>query len=118
MLKLSQGITLYSVPPPGSGTILALILNILDGYNFNETSISSIERAILTDHRIVEAFKFAFAKRTELGDPEFLPTNLVSFSDICRTCLTSIWSVSRVTRGFIMSRRDRLLPLSDYKKFD
>ncbi|KAK6625619.1 hypothetical protein RUM43_005918 [Polyplax serrata] len=77
VLKLSQGITLYSVPPPGSGTILALILNILDGYNFNETSISSIERAILTDHRIVEAFKFAFAKRTELGDPEFLPTNLI-----------------------------------------
>ena len=56
--------TLYSVPPPGSGAVLALILNILDTCN-----IQSEDDTPLLYHRMVEAFKWAYAKRTELGDP-------------------------------------------------
>ena len=56
--------TLYSVPPPGSGAVLALILNILDTCN-----IKPGEDTPLFYHRMVEAFKWAYAKRTELGDP-------------------------------------------------
>ena len=33
MTLKNKGMTLYSVPPPGSGAIMAYILNILDLYN-------------------------------------------------------------------------------------
>lgn len=60
----SIGMTFYSIPPPGSGAIMAYILNILDNYN-----IQPEDDAPLLYHRIIEAFKWAFALRTELGDP-------------------------------------------------
>lgn len=46
--------------------VLSFILQILDGYeNFDETPISY--------HRMIESFKFAFAKRSYLGDRKFVP---------------------------------------------
>ncbi|XP_044730162.1 scoloptoxin SSD14-like isoform X2 [Chrysoperla carnea] len=63
---------LYTVPPPASGVLLGLILNVLNQYNFTEESIADIDDRVLTYHRIIEAFKYAFAKRTELGDLNFL----------------------------------------------
>ncbi|XP_075221568.1 glutathione hydrolase 1 proenzyme-like [Lycorma delicatula] len=41
------------------------------------SSVSNINSTILTTHRMVEAFKYAFARRTELGDPDFV--NITSF---------------------------------------
>ncbi|XP_018021651.1 glutathione hydrolase 1 proenzyme isoform X2 [Hyalella azteca] len=64
------GYTLYSMPVPGSGHILAFILNILDDFNLNSESIKS-PKSLVTHQRIVEAFKYAYAKRTELGDSDF-----------------------------------------------
>lgn len=74
-----HGDTLYTSPPPGSGALLAFILNILDGYNMTEDSIQNLSNTTLTFHRLVEAFKFAYAKRTELGDPDFVDVTDVSF---------------------------------------
>ncbi|KAF5277188.1 hypothetical protein FQR65_LT03894 [Abscondita terminalis] len=71
-VQLNNGERVYSIKPPGSGLILAFILNILDGYNFTSSSLSSTENSILTYHRIIEAFKFAYARRTELGDLSFV----------------------------------------------
>ncbi|XP_063880968.1 scoloptoxin SSD14-like isoform X6 [Scylla paramamosain] len=62
---------MFSIMPPGSGLILGFILNILDEYGFTPDSMDEGHR-ILTHHRITEAMKWAYAKRTELGDSNFV----------------------------------------------
>lgn len=63
--------TWYSTPPPGSGAVLSLILNILKGYNMTAQDREGLNNSVLTYHRIVEAFKFAYAYRALLGDQDF-----------------------------------------------
>lgn len=66
---------MYSVPPPGSGPVLSLALGILSGYGYSRSNATgSADDAALMYHRIVEALKFAYAKRTYLGDEAFVNT--------------------------------------------
>lgn len=58
------GYTLISSPPPGSGAIMASILGVMDAYN-----PSPLDRhRPLAWHRFIEACKFGYATRTEMGD--------------------------------------------------
>jgi len=66
------GFTLYNPRPPSSGAVLSFILGILDGYNFTPDDMSDVQSKSLTYHRIAEAFKFAYAKRSKLGDAKFV----------------------------------------------
>jgi len=58
---LPGGYTLISVPPPGSGSLLSLVLQIAGGWVKGFDTARDV-------HRVVEAFKFMYARRTELGD--------------------------------------------------
>jgi gamma-glutamyltranspeptidase / glutathione hydrolase / leukotriene-C4 hydrolase len=56
--------TLYTIPLPGSGIVLTFIMDILKNFTLDTSALSW--------HRVIEAFKFAYAKRTNLGDPAFV----------------------------------------------
>merc|ERR1719289_57025 len=60
----NKGYTLVSSPPPGSGVITNAIVGVMDLYNPDPMD----KHNPLYWHRFVEATKFAFAKRTDMGD--------------------------------------------------
>ncbi|CRL08032.1 CLUMA_CG020993, isoform A [Clunio marinus] len=57
---LNDNSTFHTFPLPSNGAITPFILNLLKDYDLKHDSLSY--------HRIVEAFKFAYAKRSLLGD--------------------------------------------------
>lgn len=61
----------YSIPPPASGGVLLMALNILEGYNLtcDGTNQKELEWSTVSVHRLVEAMKFSYAERTKLADP-------------------------------------------------
>jgi len=71
-------LTHYTLPAPNGGPVLTHILNMNEGYNFKPSDLSTTEKAVLTYHRIVESFKFSYAYRPYLGDPDF-QTNKTEF---------------------------------------
>lgn len=69
---------LYAVPPTSSGTIVEHIMSILEVFNITKADFATEEKKALTIHRMVEALKFGFAKRWELGDVRFNEVHEVS----------------------------------------
>ncbi|CAF1440184.1 unnamed protein product [Rotaria sordida] len=68
-IHLNNSLTGFTSQAPSSGPILIFILNILQGYNMLENNFKNTSTSALFYHRLIEAFKFAYAKRNELGDP-------------------------------------------------
>ncbi|XP_050957285.1 glutathione hydrolase 1 proenzyme isoform X1 [Labeo rohita] len=69
-LNFTVGKYIFHAPDaPFGGPVLALILNILKGYNISSSSVSTTEKKILTYHRMIEAFRFANVQKGKLGDP-------------------------------------------------
>ncbi|XP_034832125.1 glutathione hydrolase 1 proenzyme-like [Maniola hyperantus] len=66
-VSISDEHTLYSVPLPGSGSVLAFMLNMMRGWIGVGTDVPVGSN--LYWHRVIETFKYAYAKRTGLGDP-------------------------------------------------
>jgi len=60
--------TIYTVPAPCGGPVLLSLLNTLETYD----DLADAGQTGLNVHRFVEALKFAFAARTEIGDPPFV----------------------------------------------
>lgn len=58
--------TLYTQPLPGTGSILSFMLNIISGYELKDNDP-------LTIHRVIESFKYGYARRSYLGDRKFVP---------------------------------------------
>lgn len=65
----------HLIVPKTAAILVPAILNILkefDYKNFSLNSLKNVSATILSHHRIIEAFKHAFAKRSELGDSDFV----------------------------------------------
>ena len=64
-VKVMGNKMLHTMPLPGSGALVAFVMNVLNDYLPREESVLSFQR-------ITEAFKFAYAERTKLGDGKFV----------------------------------------------
>ena len=53
------------------------MLKIMDGYNYQPEDAENVEQVSLMCHRLVEAFKFAYAAKTHLADEDFLMSRYV-----------------------------------------
>ncbi|RXN37388.1 gamma-glutamyltranspeptidase 1-like protein [Labeo rohita] len=64
----------YAPDAPFGGPVLALILNILKGYNISSSSVSTTENKTLTYHRMIEAFRFANVQKGKRPLSSMCPT--------------------------------------------
>ncbi|BGP26144.1 hypothetical protein JCM10295v2_005087 [Rhodotorula toruloides] len=63
-----RGRRYYTGSYPSGGPIIRMLLNVLDGY----ADFVDGGRTGVSEHRFIEALKFAFAARTNVGDPPFI----------------------------------------------
>ncbi|KAF9098032.1 hypothetical protein BGX23_007189 [Mortierella sp. AD031] len=91
-----QGRKVYTSPAPTSGPALISILNILERYNVGKVK----QDANVDTHRFVEAMKFGFAQRTELGDPDFTDLKSTIQSMISKDTAAAIRANISDTRTF------------------
>lgn len=61
------GHEVFSPPPPFGGSVLLMILNLLEGYDMEKLGISA-----QAAHWLAETMKFAYGDRMGLGDPDFV----------------------------------------------
>ncbi|OMJ20702.1 Gamma-glutamyltranspeptidase 1 [Smittium culicis] len=88
-------------PPPTSGSIFASIINILEGYNMKDLSNKAVNI-----HRMIEAFKFGYAQRSNLGDPAF-----VNVEEVVQ---------NNLSKDFAAGRREKITDNTthDYKYYE
>ncbi|GFN91269.1 gamma-glutamyltranspeptidase 1 [Plakobranchus ocellatus] len=94
-ITLDDTLRVMSPPAPSGGPVLSFMLNIMEGYKLQPKDVATLEAKVLTYHRIIESFKFGYAKRTALGDEDFvniteLVANLTSkaYADSIRQLIT------------------------------
>ncbi|KAK2192240.1 hypothetical protein NP493_36g05026 [Ridgeia piscesae] len=63
--------SVHAAPPPSSGVVVQFILKVMDGYNLQAGSFNTTEQKTLLLHRLIETWKFAFARRPQLSDVQF-----------------------------------------------
>ncbi|CAF1275262.1 unnamed protein product [Adineta ricciae] len=70
-IEFDDRIRAFTTHAPTSGPILTFILNVLQGFQFSANQLEESTSAALFYHRLIETLKFAYAKRSELSDPQF-----------------------------------------------
>jgi gamma-glutamyltranspeptidase len=83
-----RGHKVISAPVPYGGICLQFILNILENFNITQ----NIENRL---HLLTEAMRFAFAYRTQLGDPDFV--NVIEISNVMKSKEESLKLSRKIT---------------------
>lgn len=65
-----RGFKLLTAGAPASGHVMVEALNILNGFNLSNTN--NPEESGVRSHLLIEAMKFAYAGRMQLGDPNYV----------------------------------------------
>ncbi|RIB07507.1 nucleophile aminohydrolase [Gigaspora rosea] len=81
-----HGRKIITTSEPTSGPSLIFMLNLLEKYEMSNNGLD-----ITNLHRIVETLKFGFARRTELGDPEYVISLIICKILIDYKCVNLIW---------------------------
>ena len=74
-LKLNNGLDLYTGVAPSGGPVLGAMLNIYQQFQSPDPTITVTTK----QHRVVEVLKHAYARRSQLADPNFI-ANVTSLS--------------------------------------
>lgn len=96
-----RGFKLYSTGAPSSGAVMLSTLKTMEQY-----PASDLPDTNLTTHRFLEAMRFAYGARLELGDPDYLP-GAEAFEDALLSTANA-----RATRARIND--SSTLPLDEY----
>ena len=80
------------------------------GYDFTSKSVSK-EKIGLTYHRIAEAFKFGFARRSELGDDDFVNVEEV------RNLIFSPFKILKIPKYISPKHKRKILPSNSERTF-
>ncbi|KAH9443539.1 hypothetical protein Pst134EA_032769 [Puccinia striiformis f. sp. tritici] len=75
-----HGYNIWTTRPPSSGIILLHMMNILERYSLHDHP-----RTELSEHRFIEALKYGFSARTELGDPRYMTPAQLSRLDVIKS---------------------------------
>jgi len=94
-------------PPPSSGVVVAFIVNVMA--NLKARGELPADDAEGFQHKLLEAFKFAFGKRSLLGDPAYQP-NPTEFAELVSNLTSYEYA------GYFASKiKDTVLDLQDYE---
>lgn len=80
--------------PKSAAILVPTILNILKQFNYKNFSLNSLKNVsatILSHHRIIESFKYAFAIRSKLGDPDFIDIENLMDEILSENFANRIW---------------------------
>ena len=97
-----KGFRLYGCGAPASGAVALSVMKVLEGYeDFGQSHTMN-----LSTHRLDEAIRFGYGKRTNLGDPDFVDG-------------TVAYEAEMLNRSFAEDTRNRIsdkhtLNVSDY----
>lgn len=96
-----RGFKLYSTGAPSSGSIMLNMLKTMEQYPESDLADTN-----LTTHRFIEAMRFAYGARLELGDPDFV-SNIEQFE-------SSLLSVHKANLTRHKINDSTTLPVKDY----
>lgn len=106
---------------PSSGSLLSFVLNVLDEFKFTADSLKGWNNTILTYHRIIETWKYAYSMRSKMGDDLFVDMTQVrnlskNSLEKIKNSLGKVKNSLEFSMSFLSMTEDESYLLIDYQK--